>query len=94
MECLQELAEKGFSEEAVEASLNTLEFLWREFNTGSFPKGLALILDMAGENNYGRVSVSREGEKRLLAERRSDQRTFSALSAYGTSAGRRRKPRL
>lgn len=57
LKCLEELASKGFSEEAVAASLNTLEFSWREFNTGSFPKGLAIILDMAGEDNYGRVCV-------------------------------------
>lgn len=29
---------------AVEASLNSIEFSLREFNTGSFPKGLSVML--------------------------------------------------
>ncbi|KAJ4866833.1 hypothetical protein Rs2_51637 [Raphanus sativus] len=41
---LQKLAEEGFENEAVEASMNTIEFSLRENNTGSFPRGLSLML--------------------------------------------------
>lgn len=41
---LSKLAEEGFNSEAVEASMNTIEFSLRENNTGSFPRGLALML--------------------------------------------------
>lgn len=44
METLKNLAEEGFSSEAVEASMNTIEFSLRENNTGSFPRGLSLML--------------------------------------------------
>ncbi len=38
------LAETGVAPEAVEAAVNTLEFRLRENNTGSFPRGLSLML--------------------------------------------------
>ena len=38
------VAADGFEPEAVEASLNTVEFDLREMNTGGFPKGLAFML--------------------------------------------------
>lgn len=41
---LKSLAEEGFDSEAVEASMNTIEFSLRENNTGSFPRGLSLML--------------------------------------------------
>lgn len=41
---LKKLAEEGFEMEAVEASMNTIEFSLRENNTGSFPRGLSLML--------------------------------------------------
>ncbi len=41
---LKQLVEDGFSSEAVEASMNTIEFSLRENNTGSFPQGLSLML--------------------------------------------------
>ncbi|XP_010546463.1 PREDICTED: presequence protease 1, chloroplastic/mitochondrial-like [Tarenaya hassleriana] len=41
---LQKLAEEGFDRDAVEASMNTIEFSLRENNTGSFPRGLSLML--------------------------------------------------
>lgn len=40
---LQELSEKGLEPEAIEASLNTVEFRLRENNTGSYPRGLVLM---------------------------------------------------
>jgi Zn-dependent M16 (insulinase) family peptidase len=44
LETLQRLAREGIDRETVEASLNTVEFSLRERNTGSFPRGLALML--------------------------------------------------
>lgn len=44
MDTLKKLAEEGFNNEAVEASMNTIEFSLRENNTGSFPRGLSLML--------------------------------------------------
>ena len=41
---LQNLAEEGFDSDAVEASMNKIDFSLRENNTGSFPRGLALML--------------------------------------------------
>ncbi|KAG0504691.1 hypothetical protein M758_N025800 [Ceratodon purpureus] len=50
---LKQLAEDGFSPEAVEASMNTIEFSLRENNTGSFPRGLSLMLRSMGKWLYG-----------------------------------------
>ena len=44
MNTLKKLAEEGFESDAVEASMNTIEFSLRENNTGSFPRGLSLML--------------------------------------------------
>ena len=41
---LAEIAEEGFTANAVEAAVNTVEFGLRENNTGSFPRGLSLML--------------------------------------------------
>lgn len=44
MSTLKKLAEEGFHSDNVEASMNTIEFSLRENNTGSFPRGLSLML--------------------------------------------------
>merc|ERR1719502_2663258 len=44
----------GFEEDAIEASLNTIEFSLREFNTGGFPKGLSLMLGLMPRWLYDR----------------------------------------
>ncbi|PXF40041.1 Presequence protease 1, chloroplastic/mitochondrial [Gracilariopsis chorda] len=41
---LMNVEKNGFPERMIDASLNTIEFRLRENNTGSFPKGLALML--------------------------------------------------
>ncbi|KAH7306374.1 hypothetical protein KP509_22G008200 [Ceratopteris richardii] len=51
---LKELVDVGFTSEAVEASMNTIEFSLRENNTGSFPRGLSLMLRAMGNWLYGR----------------------------------------
>ncbi|MCA9980006.1 MAG: insulinase family protein, partial [Anaerolineales bacterium] len=44
LETLANLSETGFDPEAIEAAINTVEFRLREQNTGSFPRGLAVML--------------------------------------------------
>ena len=44
METLAELVQNGLDPDTVEAALNTIEFRFRENNTGSFPRGLSLML--------------------------------------------------
>uniref|UniRef100_A0A6U5MC85 Peptidase M16C associated domain-containing protein n=1 Tax=Calcidiscus leptoporus TaxID=127549 RepID=A0A6U5MC85_9EUKA len=53
---LAETAAQGFDADAIEASLNTIEFSMREMNTGGFPKGLAFMLSIMPRWIY------REGE--------------------------------
>ncbi len=43
LQALQDLAERGLEPDAIEASLNTVEFRLRENNTGSYPRGLVLM---------------------------------------------------
>ncbi|CAL1389449.1 unnamed protein product [Linum trigynum] len=50
---LKKLSEEGFETEALEASMNTIEFHLRENNTGSFPRGLALMFQSIGKWIYG-----------------------------------------
>ncbi len=40
----EDAAKNGFPDSMIEASLNTIEFRLRENNTGTFPKGLSLML--------------------------------------------------
>ncbi|KAG2493609.1 hypothetical protein HYH03_008126 [Edaphochlamys debaryana] len=51
---LEELAQTGFSASAIEAAVNTIEFSLRENNTGSFPRGLSLMLRAVGAWIYDR----------------------------------------
>lgn len=44
VETLKKAAEEGFTEDAIASSMNTIEFQMREFNTGSFPRGLSFML--------------------------------------------------
>ncbi|RME83228.1 MAG: peptidase M16 [Caldilineae bacterium] len=44
LQTLERLATEGIDRRTVEASLNTVEFMLREQNTGGFPRGLALML--------------------------------------------------
>ena len=44
LDTLQSLVDSGIDAEMIAASMNTIEFRLRENNTGSFPRGLALML--------------------------------------------------
>jgi Zn-dependent M16 (insulinase) family peptidase len=50
---LTQLAEEGIDPQTVEASLNTFEFRLRENNTGSFPRGLSLMVRALTSWLYG-----------------------------------------
>merc|ERR1712194_314999 len=50
---LQQVVKDGFSKDAIASSMNTLEFQMREFNTGSFPKGLMFMLGSMSKWIYG-----------------------------------------
>jgi hypothetical protein len=54
VETLRKVAKEGFADDAVAASMNTIEFQLREFNTGSFPKGLSLMLGSMSKWIYDR----------------------------------------
>ena len=41
---IAKIAEEGFTREAIDSSVNTIEFSMRENNTGRFPRGLSLML--------------------------------------------------
>ena len=43
LDTLRRLADEGIDKETIEASVNSLEFALRENNTGSFPRGIALM---------------------------------------------------
>lgn len=54
---LAKIAIEGFEEDDIRAALNTLEFRLREFNTGGFPRGLALMLGMMSNWIYDKPPV-------------------------------------
>jgi presequence protease len=49
---LRQLAEDGIDPDTLAAAMNTVEFALRENNTGSFPRGLALMLRVLTTWNY------------------------------------------
>jgi Zn-dependent M16 (insulinase) family peptidase len=59
LETLTQLARTGIERDMVEASLNTIEFHLRENNTGSFPRGLALMLSALATWLHGADPLAR-----------------------------------
>src|SRR5688572_10534627 len=43
LDTLKQLAEEGIDKQTIESAVNTIEFALRENNTGSFPRGIALM---------------------------------------------------
>lgn len=54
LDTLRELATEGLDPNTVEASINTIEFSLRENNTGSYPRGLSLMMRALSTWLYGR----------------------------------------
>jgi Zn-dependent M16 (insulinase) family peptidase len=71
MATLQQLAKDGFEDSAIEASLNSLEFKLREFNTGGFPRGLSFMLGSLSSWLYGRDPTEPLRFEKPLADLRS-----------------------
>ncbi|MDM8530543.1 insulinase family protein [Anaerolineales bacterium HSG25] len=44
LDTLAQIAEQGIEPDMLEAAMNTIEFRMREYNTGGFPRGLAIML--------------------------------------------------
>lgn len=44
LDTFEKVVAEGFDADAIASSMNTIEFQLREFNTGSFPKGLSFML--------------------------------------------------
>ena len=53
LDTVRRLAAEGLDPETVAASLNTVEFSLREINTGSYPRGLAMMFWALGSWLYG-----------------------------------------
>lgn len=54
---LEALAREGIEKDAIEASLNTIEFALREKNTGRYPRGLAVMLEALNEWLYNQDPI-------------------------------------
>ncbi|MHC1742286.1 MAG: insulinase family protein [Syntrophobacteraceae bacterium] len=83
LKTLSELETKGIDPNSVEAAVNTIEFRLRENNTGSFPRGLALMLRSLTTWLYGHDPLALLCFERPLAELKSriaaDPGVFSGL---------------
>lgn len=61
LDALATLAAEGIERDMIAASLNTVEFQLREANTGSFPRGLMVMLRGAGRLAARGRSAGRAG---------------------------------
>ncbi len=68
METLESLTAEGFEPEMVEAALNTIEFTLRENNTGSIPRGLAVMMNALGTWLHGRDPLEAIAFEKPLGE--------------------------
>ena len=64
---LAKLAAEGFDPDMVEAAINSIEFVMRENNTGSFPRGLSLFMRSLRAWTYGRDPIEPLGYELPLA---------------------------
>ena len=65
---LMEAATEGFTDDEIASAMNTIEFRLREFNTGSFPKGLSFMLGAMSKWIYdGEPSDALKFEEPLAA---------------------------
>lgn len=71
LDTLAKVADEGFSEDAIASSMNTIEFQLREFNTGSFPKGLSLMLGSMSKWLYDNSPTEALKFEKPLAELKS-----------------------
>lgn len=83
LETLKSLVDGGIDPQTIAASVNTVEFALRENNTGSFPRGLAIMLRVLDEWNYGRDPFApmafETPLKAIKAKTGQDSRYFEGL---------------
>ena len=79
MDTLHGLAHDGIDQRTLTAALNTIEFRLRENNTGSFPRGLSLMLRALSVWLYGGDPFSMLGFEHVLGRVR---RRFSSDGCY------------
>lgn len=65
---LSSLADKGIDKAAVEAAVNTVEFAYREDNSGRFPRGLSAMLQSLSTWLYGGDPIAPLAWEKPLAE--------------------------
>ena len=68
LDTIDKVVKEGFTEDDIEASLNTIEFQLREFNTGSFPKYLSFMLGANAKWLYEEPPLSGLKFEKPLAE--------------------------
>lgn len=80
---LKSLAEDGIDRKTIEASVNTIEFLLRENNTGGYPRGLLLMIRALGSWLHGEDPIKPlyfEEPLRAVKEKiASDSRYFEKM---------------
>jgi Zn-dependent M16 (insulinase) family peptidase len=84
LDTLDGLARNGIDRATLEASLNTVEFGLRENNTGSFPRGIALMLRALKPWLHRRDPIEPlafEGPLDAIKSRAAEGRTFESLIA-------------
>jgi Zn-dependent M16 (insulinase) family peptidase len=69
---LEKAVAEGFDKDAIKAAMNGLEFNLREFNTGSFPRGLSLMLGLLSQWIYDRDPFSGVRFESALKELKDD----------------------
>jgi len=68
LEVLASAAKSGFDQDAITASINTIEFSLREFNTGGYPRGLMFMLGSLSQWLYDRDPLDGVRFESALAE--------------------------
>ncbi len=80
---IKDLSQNGIDKKTIEAALNTIEFRLRENNTGSFPRGLALMLRVLTtwlyDNDPLKTLAFEEPLNQLKSELKSNKRFFEEL---------------
>jgi Zn-dependent M16 (insulinase) family peptidase len=69
---LTKLSGDGFDQAAIDSAMNTFEFRLREFNTGSFPRGLSVMLGMMSHWIYDKNPVDGVAFEAPLKELKED----------------------
>jgi hypothetical protein len=84
------LAEKDFERPTVEAAMNITEFLLCEYNTGSFPRGIAMMITALQAWLYDRNSMAPLAFEKPLVRKscpRARQISASWLTPWRSSPG-------